>query len=75
VRRKKDRAPTPVFGATGATGSSNDAVVAALGSDALHVDAVAAAAGLASAQALSVLLELELDGRVVRLPGMRFSCV
>jgi DNA processing protein len=64
----------PALGAGGIASSSSDAVIAALGYETLHVDAVAAATGLPSAAALSALLELELDGRVVRLPGMRYAC-
>jgi DNA processing protein len=71
--REARRTKAPAVGVPGAPGG-HDAVVVALGREALHVDAVAAGVGLSSAAALTALLELELDGRVVRLPGMRFTC-
>lgn len=46
-----------------------------LSSGALHVDDVAAAAGLPPTSVLVALLELELDGRVRQLPGNRFARV
>jgi DNA processing protein len=47
-------------------------VWAALGNEPLHTDAIAAEAGLTTAEALGALLELELDGRVRQLAGNRF---
>jgi DNA processing protein len=43
-----------------------------LGRDAKHVDDIATAWGDSAAAALAKLLDLELDGRVEQLPGMRF---
>ena len=68
------RRRVPALGAGGEASASSDAVIAALGYGTLHVDAVVAATGLPSAVALAALLELELDGRVVRLPGTRYAC-
>jgi DNA processing protein len=39
----------------------------------LHIDEVASGVGGASAGVLAALLELELDGRIRQLPGMRFA--
>lgn len=47
-------------------------VLAVLGEDPLHVDAVAARAGVGPAAAAGALLVLELDGLVRELPGKRF---
>ena len=43
-----------------------------LGVDTLGIDSLAECAGLAPAEALSLLTELEIDGLVDQLPGMRF---
>jgi DNA processing protein len=44
----------------------------AVAAEARHVDVIAAASGSGSMHVLSALLELELDGFVEQLPGMRF---
>jgi DNA processing protein len=49
------------------------AVVAKLGPEALHVDEIAALAGLTVSRVLVELFELELAGRVRQLPGLRFA--
>jgi DNA processing protein len=54
-------------------GSVHARVWRVLGKNPVHVDAVAAAAGVSLPDALSALLELELDGRARQLPGGRFS--
>jgi DNA processing protein len=48
------------------------AILAAIGSEACHVDDVAAHCGMRGADALCALLELELSGWVRQLPGKRF---
>ncbi|HSJ07344.1 MAG TPA: DNA-processing protein DprA [Longimicrobiales bacterium] len=47
-------------------------VWSAVGREPAHIDAIAAAAAAATTDALTALLELELDGRVAQLPGARF---
>lgn len=47
-------------------------VLAAVGVDGAHVDGIAASCGLSPASVLVTLLELEIEGRVRQLPGMRF---
>jgi DNA processing protein len=54
------------------TGAVHASVWRALGQDAAHIDAIAAAAGVPLAMALAALLELELDGRAQQLAGGRF---
>ncbi|AYH41831.1 DNA-processing protein DprA [Azoarcus sp. DN11] len=49
------------------------AVLAALGHDPLDVDSLAARSGLTLDALYAILLTLELDGRVSRLPGGRFQ--
>jgi DNA processing protein len=48
-------------------------VLAALGADGAHVDGIASSCGLPASSVLVALLELELEGRVRQLPGMRFA--
>jgi DNA processing protein len=48
-------------------------VWSAIGTRPVHVDAIARAAGVSPAQTLAVLLDLELDGRIVQLPGGRYQ--
>lgn len=49
------------------------AVLGALGHDPLDVDALAARSGLTLDALYAILLSLELDGRISRLPGGRFQ--
>lgn len=51
----------------------DDAVLAALGHDPAELDTLSARTGLAPQALATRLLELELDGRVARLPGGRFQ--
>lgn len=48
-------------------------IMRALAAGSRHVDDLAVAVGVPSAAVLAGLLELELDGRVRQLPGMRFA--
>lgn len=50
-----------------------DELLQALGYDPMTLDALAARTGVAPAELSAKLLELELDGRVARLPGQRFQ--
>lgn len=63
--RKAQSAPDPAEPA--------DALLQALGYDPLTLDALAARTGIAPAELSAKLLELELDGRVARLPGQQFQ--
>jgi DNA processing protein len=53
----------------GATADDADPVLAAMGHDPVSLDAIQARTGLNTARLQARLLELELDGRVARLPG------
>ena len=61
-----DEASAPVF-------SDDDPLLAALGFDATGLDALQARTGLDTPHLQARLLELELDGQVVRLPGGLFQ--
>lgn len=50
-----------------------DALLQALGYDPVTLDALVARTGVAPAELSAKLLELELEGRVARLPGQRFQ--
>jgi len=52
-----------------------DAVLTALGYDPVSFDTLVARTGWPSQDVHTRLLELELDGRVARLPGQRFQCL
>ena len=54
-------------------GSENNPVLTALGFDPLVLDALVARTGMDTASLQEMLLELELDGRVARLPGGLFQ--
>lgn len=56
-----------------AAGTRDDPLLAALGFDAVSLDALQARTGLDTAHLQAGLLELELDGQVVRLPGGLFQ--
>ena len=56
-----------------AAGSRDSPLLAALGFDAVSLDALQARTGLDTAHLQAGLLELELDGQVVRLPGGLFQ--
>jgi DNA processing protein len=56
-----------------ASAGDEDAVLAAMGHDPLTLDALAARTGDSAATLNARLLELELDGRVARLPGGLFQ--
>jgi DNA processing protein len=56
-------------------GGAAGRLLARLGADALGVDQVATAAQVPVAEALALLTELELDGLVRQLPGMRYQRV
>ena len=63
-------AGTPADAATSATANDRDAaLLAALGHDPVTLDALLARTGASAAELNARLLELELDGRVARLPG------
>jgi DNA processing protein len=64
-------APGPVIDAPGP--EPGDEVLDALGYDPVTLDTLAARTGLAAARLAARLLELELEGRVARLPGQRFQ--
>ena len=53
--------------------NAEDPLMAALGFDAVSLDALQARTGIDTARLQAQLLELELDGRVARLPGGRFQ--
>ena len=55
------------------SGSDSNPVLAALGFDPLGLDALVARTGMDTAALQVMLLELELDGRVARLPGGLFQ--
>ena len=63
-----DRDPVPASGA-------KDPVLDALGFDPLGLDELIARTGRSAADLLARLLDLELQGRVARLPGQRFQRV
>jgi DNA processing protein len=52
---------------------TEDPLLAALGFDAVSLDALQARTGLDTAQLQAQLLELELNGQVARLPGGLFQ--
>lgn len=56
-----------------AAGPNDNALIAALGFDAVSLDALQARTGLDTARLQAQLLELELSGRVARLPGGLFQ--
>ena len=63
-------AGAPADAATSATANDRDAaLLAALGHDPVTLDALLARTGASAAELNARLLELELDGRVARLPG------
>lgn len=69
-------ASAPLFAPPAADGDGppeHAAVLAALGHDPLDVDTLAARSGLTLDALYAILLSLELDGRVSRLPGGRFQ--
>ena len=59
--------------ADGASAEAGDALLDALGFDPVTLYALAARTGVAPAELSARLLELELEGRVARLPGQRFQ--
>ena len=58
---------------SGAGSSDDNALMAALGFDAVSLDTLQARTGLDTARLQAQLLELELNGRVARLPGGLFQ--
>ena len=60
-------------GDSGAASSDDDPLMAALGFDAVSFDTLQARTGLDTARLQAQLLELELNGRVARLPGGLFQ--
>jgi DNA processing protein len=66
-------APAQSGGSAGATTAPDGPVLQALGFDPMGVDALVARTGLDAASLQVQLLELELDGRVARLPGGLFQ--
>jgi len=66
-------APAPAGDAPDATTPAQQEVLQALGFDPLGLDALVARTGLDAATLQVRLLELELDGRVARLPGGLFQ--
>ncbi|GAA4332802.1 DNA-processing protein DprA [Pigmentiphaga soli] len=57
----------------GQAAEAADPLLRAMGYGPVHLDELAARAGLAAAAAQARLLELELDGEIARLPGGRFQ--
>ena len=66
---------TPAPSPTLAPAEPADTLLQALGYDPMTLDALVARTGVAPAELNARLLELELDGRVARLPGQRFQRV
>ncbi|MDH3209422.1 MAG: DNA-protecting protein DprA, partial [Burkholderiaceae bacterium] len=70
------RLPAPVLATVEqATRGDQDPLLQALGFDPVALDALVARTGWAPAELNARLLELELDGRVARLPGQLFQRV
>lgn len=67
--------PAPLFAPppTAEAPPEQAAVLAALGHDPLDIDTLAARSGLTLDALYAILLALELDGRISRLPGGRFQ--
>ena len=65
--------PQTASGADAADSASDDPLLAAMGFDAVNLDALQARCGLDTAQLQAQLLTLELDGEVARLPGGLFQ--
>ena len=59
--------------ALGETGHRNDPLLDALGHDPVTLDALSARLGWPTAELQARLLEMELDGRLARLPGCLFQ--
>lgn len=59
--------------ATSASAGSKDPVLAAIGFDPIGLDALVARTGMSAAELSARLLDLELAGRVARLPGQVFQ--
>lgn len=75
-RRGSDSASAPLFTAPPASAEmppQHAAVLAALGHDPLDIDTLTARCGLTLDALYAILLALELDGQVGRLPGGRFQ--
>jgi len=66
-------APQPQAEGDAASSAPEDPLLSALGFDAVSLDALLARTGLDTAHLQAQLLELELDGQVVRLPGGLFQ--
>ena len=66
--RRDTRIETPIEGA-----GAKDTVLEALGFDPVTLDSLIARTGRSAADLQAHLLDLELTGRVVRLPGQRFQ--
>jgi DNA processing protein len=56
-----------------ALGSEAEGIVASLADEPLHVDGICLATGLPPERVLALLLQLEIEGIVEQLPGMRFT--
>jgi DNA processing protein len=67
------RAPDPQPVVAPSASAAADPLLAALGHEPATLDALAARTGLGAAELNARLLELELDGRVARLPGGLFQ--
>ena len=63
----------PVTLSSGLTPDNIDPLLAALGHDPTSLDALGARTGYGAGELKARLLELELDGRVARLPGGLFQ--
>jgi DNA processing protein len=68
-------APSSALRRPAAPQADNDPLLDALGFDPITLDALAERTGWPPAELNTRLLELELDGRVARLPGQRFQRV
>jgi DNA processing protein len=72
---KIPRHPTPADEAAPAPGGPEDSLISAMGYDPVTLDALVARTGWPPSELNGRLLELELDGRVARLPGQLFQRV
>ena len=66
-------APAPACDTSAASASREEPLLSALGFDPVTLDALVARTGRSPSELNTLLLELELDGRVARLPGQLFQ--
>lgn len=65
--------PAPATAAPARSTAGDDAVLGALGHDPVDIDTLAGRCGLTVDALYAILLPMEMDGRIVRLPGGRFQ--